>query len=233
MIPARDKPQNWYAITDCGDGIWRISEPWLRPLHGANCWLIRGGHTDLLFDSGCGVAPLAPYLPRSPLCVLSHGHYDHIGGAHEFTQRLVHPLIAPVLAQPTPDNTLAAGWFGPHSVRPNAPCDLRQWQLRPAPLTGSLHDDQIIDLGDRQLRVLFLPGHDPGLIGLIDSLSGALFSADAAYQGRMFLDLPASNRIAARTSFARMLALEPRIIHPSHGDSFDRTTLARIAEQNG
>ncbi|MBV9637284.1 MAG: MBL fold metallo-hydrolase [Methylobacteriaceae bacterium] len=61
----------------------------------------------LLIDTGTGVAPLAPLVSalsnRRLICLLTHSHYDHIGGAHEFADRCIHAAEAKVLADPTPE----------------------------------------------------------------------------------------------------------------------------------
>ena len=55
-------------------------------------------------------------------------------------------------------------------------------------VTQKLNDGDLIDLGDRCLRVIHLPGHSPGSIALLDVGSDrCLFSGDVVYDsGRKF-----------------------------------------------
>ena len=85
---------DWFETTAFPDRVFRIREPALAPLHGSNAWLIRGRDASVLIDTCIGVAPLRPLVealaPGALVCVLTHTHYDHIGGAHEFAQRWAH-----------------------------------------------------------------------------------------------------------------------------------------------
>ena len=106
---------DWLEIAQFPDQVFRIREPALAPLHGSNLWLVRGERASLLIDTGVGVAPLRPVveaLSASPvICLLTHGHYDHIGGAHEFADRRAHRFEAAVLAHPDPCSTQWEGWL--------------------------------------------------------------------------------------------------------------------------
>ena len=49
-------------------------------------------------------------------------------------------------------------------------------------MTQKLNDGDMLDLGDRCLRVVHLPGHSPGSIALLDVGSDrSLFSGDVVY----------------------------------------------------
>ena len=89
--------------------------------------------------------------------------------------------------------------------------------------------DLIVDLGDRQFRVLHLPGHSPDSIALFDERDGLFFSGDAIYDDTLIDDLPDSNRAAYRRTMERLLDLPIRIGHGGHGPSFDRTRMREIA----
>ncbi len=70
-----------------------MREPALSALDGSNIWLVVGGRSSLLIDTGVGVARLSPIvnaIAGNPIiCLLTHAHYDHIGGAYEFSDRRV------------------------------------------------------------------------------------------------------------------------------------------------
>jgi glyoxylase-like metal-dependent hydrolase (beta-lactamase superfamily II) len=56
--------------------------------------------------------------------------------------------------------------------------DLTEWRIPPIPISRTLADGEIIDLGGRQLEVLHTPGHAPDALCLFDRASGTLFSGD-------------------------------------------------------
>ena len=110
---------DWFEITAFRNRIYRISEPALGPLHGSHSWLIVGSEIALLIDTGVGVAPLAPVIrgltDLPVICLISHSHYDHIGGAHEFTDRRMHEAEAAIMTDPTPALTFWGGWLLGHA----------------------------------------------------------------------------------------------------------------------
>ena len=69
----------------------------------------------------------------------------------------------------------------------------------------------MIDLGDRALTVLHLPGHTPGEIGLWEETTRTLFSGDCVYESGVLLDeLPESNIADYVLSMERLRDLSPR-----------------------
>ncbi len=108
MIAERD----WYETIPFAHGIALVHEPWMTPSHRCNCWHVRGRDRDLVVDAGLGHFPLrrnVPLLRERPVVLLvSHTHFDHIGGAAEFEERLVHPAEAAVLERPEHGATLFA-----------------------------------------------------------------------------------------------------------------------------
>ncbi|MEL6986020.1 MAG: MBL fold metallo-hydrolase, partial [Actinomycetota bacterium] len=96
--------------------------------------------------------------------------------------------------------------------------------------TRLIEEGDVIDLGDRQLEVLHLPGHSPGSIGLWESATGTLFSGDAIYDGPLLDQFDDSNIADYCATMERLLDLPVTTVHGGHDPSFDRdrlTTLAR------
>ncbi|TIT59363.1 MAG: MBL fold metallo-hydrolase, partial [Mesorhizobium sp.] len=103
------------------------------------------------------------------------------------------------------------------------------YSIAPAPLTRTLDEDDIVDLGDRQFRVLHLPGHSPDSIALFDEADGLMFAGDAIYDGMLIDDLPDSDRAAYCRTMRRLLDLPIRIGYGGHGPSFDAARMREIA----
>jgi glyoxylase-like metal-dependent hydrolase (beta-lactamase superfamily II) len=122
-------------------------------------------------------------------------------------------LDAPVERLPTPD------WKA------------SSYQLTPTLLTQLLDEGDVIDLGDRQFRVLHLPGHSPDSIALFDERDGLFFSGDAIYDDVLIDDLPDSDRTAYRATMARIIDLPVRIAYGGHGESFSGERMRAIARR--
>lgn len=244
----------WFSFEEIAPGLVRITEPHVHELIQANSYLLAGRSRDLLIDGGLGVGHLrtsldqAGLLKRPIVAVATHAHYDHVGSMHEFSERLIHPIEADWLADATDDATLCSADFPqdfldgcaeagmplPHwliSAVPWEGYDPREYHLRGAAPTGTLEDGDVVDLGDRQLSVLHLPGHSPGSIGLLDETDGTLFAGDAIYDGALLDEgLPGSSIAQYLETMARLRQLEPTVVHGGHYDSFDAARLHELAD---
>ena len=96
--------QDWYESQSISHGIYRIRETFIANWLRCNIWLVRGSNSDLLIDSGLGLHSLAPMLAtitQHPItAVMTHCHFDHMGGAHEFERRLGHKACNEMCHQP-------------------------------------------------------------------------------------------------------------------------------------
>jgi glyoxylase-like metal-dependent hydrolase (beta-lactamase superfamily II) len=81
-----------------------------------------------------------------------------------------------------------------------------------------LQDGERIDLGGRELDVIFTPGHTPDSLVLFDRKNGLLFTGDTFYPGPIYLFTPETDFAAYTRSVARLAALEPQVklLLPAH-----------------
>lgn len=222
---------HWFEARELSNDITRIRERHLDPATACNIWHIRGRDRDILMDTGTGLLSLKqafPVLARRPvICIVSHAHFDHCGGAREFDDRRIHGDEAKILTRPDRDNTTVEGYLHQDLffALPFAGFEPDRYQVRPAPPTDYLAGGDTIDLGGRLLEVLHLPGHSPGSIGLYEPATGILFSGDTVYDGRLFDDTYHSDIPAYRNSMQRLLDLPVSRVYGGHFDSFDGTRL--------
>ncbi|MGC4838465.1 MBL fold metallo-hydrolase [Micromonospora vinacea] len=239
---------DWYTRADVDGNVVRISEPHVNELLSANFWWLRGTDRDIVIDAGLGVVAVREAIPglfeRDPMVVLTHAHLDHVGAAAEFDDRAAHPAEAGILAAGVPASLYgpelfeklgidAAGEAVPElmiDVLPDPGYDPAAYRVEPMTLTRLLDDGDRIDLGGRALTVLHLPGHTPGSIALLEERTGTLYSGDIIYEGALIDNLPNSDVAAYRRSMQVLVDLDVSVVHPGHGDSFDRTRLRQLAE---
>lgn len=230
----RATADTWYRTVPMGDGITLIDEPFIEPFYRCNVWHVRGRDHDLLVDSGMGVVSLRQQVSlvneRTILAIASHTHFDHIGNHHEFEHRLVHPAEADILAHPTRENTLAKGYVSTDifTALPPGEFDPATYHVLPAPATALLEDGDIVDLGDRQFRVVHTPGHSPGGIALFEEQTGILIAGDIVYDGPLVEDTYHADMDNYITSMERLLDLPVTVVHGGHFGSFGRERYQRI-----
>lgn len=220
--------ETWFERREFGDGVSLLWEPYVHAFFRCNIWLVRGRERDLLIDSGMGLRALRPELGltlgKPVIAAATHAHVDHIGGLHEFTDRRAHHAEAAAYVD-MPDDVTVANLFReieePVSALPAAGWTIEAYRLAPAPIAQVLDSGDLIDLGDRRLNVLHLPGHSPGCVGFFDEMHGLLFSGDALYDGELLDGLPHSNIGDYAETMERLLDLPIRLGHGGHGPSFD------------
>jgi glyoxylase-like metal-dependent hydrolase (beta-lactamase superfamily II)/ketosteroid isomerase-like protein len=219
------------------DGVWRVRGGVPREM---NVYLIAddgGGVT--VFDAGARSMARAITAAGSGLgginrVVLSHAHPDHRGSAGR--------LGAPVLCHPA-DRADAEGDGGRHyfhleRLAPHArlayPTLLRMWDGGPVEITGT------VDEGDdvSGFRVLHLPGHAPGQIGLYRERDGLALTSDAFYTLDIQTGLHGAPRLAhvafnhdteqARASLRRLAEIAPASAWPGHAQPLRGDVAAQL-----
>lgn len=139
-----------------------------------NCYFAINDDTKetLVIDPGASVGKLAEIIEREKLnpvaILLTHGHFDHAGGAAKLAGHFEIKVYAQEHEQETLENPglNLSGWEGAEQ-RYHADVFLK--------------DEQEIDLAGFHIRVLFTPGHTVGGCCYYFSYQNALFSGDTLF----------------------------------------------------
>lgn len=141
--------------------------------------------------------------------VLTHGHYDHIGGLKELLK--AHPqakLIVGHDAQKVLRNPLKnySAFFALPVCGPKA--------------DRLVAEPECIEIDGLSLEVLDLPGHSPGSIGLYDAQDQSVYCGDTLFAGSIGrTDFPgASHELLLQSIRNKLMALaDDTKVLPGHG----------------
>ena len=185
---------------------------------GSNAYLVSFGSLAAAIDAGMGSA-LADYAEKNKLkiemCLLTHGHFDHIGACAELQRRGTKIGISEKDADKLYTGNNLGGEFGVE--------------------TEPLHPDftfrggEEIDFHGFSFRVLETPGHSAGSVCFLTPLG--IFSGDTLFCGGVGrTDFYDGDPDALSASLAALFAAkEDAPVYPGHGLS---TTLKREKETN-
>ena len=203
---------DWFAIREIAAGITAIGEP---RFHQTNWnYLVAGTHTALMFDTGPGVRDITPVirtLTKLPVIAMpSHLHFDHTGNLHLFDD-IALPDLA-VLRDCMRGDVLHASddlFRGFQEGMVWKPCNIKRWW----PIGSS------IELGGRDLQLLYTPGHSPDSVSLFDVATNTLLAADFIYPGPLYAQVPGADLQAYLASAQSLLPLlgEATAIYGAHG----------------
>lgn len=178
-----------YQVIPVHEDTWRIEEA------GVRFFLLTGEKEALLIDSGMKVhnaREIAEGLTDLPIRLLNtHADRDHVGSNQEFDCFYMNPAEA-------------SNYYNTQKK------------------TGTIvpvEDGSLLDLGNRPLKIISIPGHTPGSIAVLDGKHRALISGDSIQDGNIFMFG------VQRELHAYMLSLKKLeryldqfdLIYPSHG----------------
>jgi hydroxyacylglutathione hydrolase len=216
------------AAEPIADGVWIVRGGF--PVKTMNVYLIADGDGVTVFDAGisdmtAAIASAGAALGGIKRVVLGHADCDHRGAAPG--------LGAPVYCHPLEvDAAQSPSAFRPYwdLQKLNPPARVVMAKLLPAWDGGAVEIAGTVAEGDQiaGFEVIELPGHAPGLIGLLRRSDGLALVSDCFYtldpqtgiKGRARIPHPAYNidTPQASRSIAKLAALEPSAAWPGHAN---------------
>jgi len=218
--------QSWFEVYKVSEGTFAVCEPghW----EGVISYLIEGRNKAVLLDTGMGIGDIkkvVEQLTRLKVSVVnSHTHFDHIGDNHQFGEIAVFDNKVEIERLET-GKTIEElrGEMSQKCLYKPLPkgFDPKTYRILPSKPTHLLKHEELIDLGDRKLKVLHTPGHSPGSICLLDTKSRELFTGDTFYLSSLFAHFPESDFLTYSRTADYLASLETSIsvLRPSHDDS--------------
>jgi len=127
--------------------------------------------------------------------LLTHGHIDHVGGAHELSLRLSLPILGPEAADAfwldqLPEQSRMFGFPPTEAFRPD------RW----------LQQGDEVAVGEIILKVLHCPGHTPGHVVFFQPDARLAFVGDVLFKGSIGrTDFPRGNHAELLASIRQKL----------------------------
>ncbi|MDR0887863.1 MAG: MBL fold metallo-hydrolase [Candidatus Methanoplasma sp.] len=191
-----------------------IHEVKSRVPYDCNIFLVIGKRTILVDagtgeDSGSVIGQIKQILGDRALdqIVLTHMHYDHVGGVEKIVDTFGCDIFAGrgdarALEDGDPNYILSSD-FGS--------------SVNPMELTELIEGD-VIDIGEHRLRVIETPGHTAGSICLYDEITKSLLSGDTVFNGGVGrMDFPTGSRKDMAVSLRKLSNIEISTLYPGHG----------------
>ena len=176
---------------------------------GANCYVLESLESVVVIDTGKYDKEILQALntEKEVLILLTHCHFDHIGGA----QRLREESGAKI--------AIGEGDFLSTLDGAKTMSDVFRANVLPFKADIALKDNQIITVGDIEIKCIETPGHTKG--GMCYLIDGKLFSGDTLFKdsiGRTdFID---GSFVELSSSIKKLYDLLPdeTIVYPGHGE---------------
>jgi len=193
-------------------------------------YLLEGRRSLGLIDSGFLTSPkelIVPYvrqIKRQPqeiaFIALTHWHGDHVDGSRALkrlygSRVAIHTDGVRGVEEPSPESAETYGELYTPEERESV---LRSKPEVPLKVDVALKEGDVLQLGDRSLRVLYTPGHVKGSICLYEDEGRLLFTGDSVQSwgpnpdgGPFYNDLG-----AYRASVKRLMELGPKTVFAAH-----------------
>ncbi len=192
-----DSEQDWFEVYKLTDNTYAILE--LNNWQEAIGYLLIGTEKALLVDTLMGIGDVklvVDELTNLPVTVINtHSHFDHNSGNYQFDT--IYGVDIPYANENAKGKTneQIRGSVGPETFWKNIPESFDQdtFTAKGYDVDHFVTDGEIISLGDRDIEVVFIPGHSPDSILLIDRKNRMMMTGDSFYPAPIYVHTSTSN----------------------------------------
>lgn len=174
-----------------------------------NCYLISTDKSAIVIDPGFNSSYVEDFLLKNAdkerMILLTHAHFDHIGGALQLKEKTGVKIAIGRIDEPSlsDENYNLSTLFNAY--------------IKPFNADILLDDGEITEIGDITLKTIHTPGHTKGSVGYL--IENNLFSGDTLFNlsvGRT--DFPGGNTKQLLNSVKRLFALDDNTkVFSGHG----------------
>ncbi len=210
---------DWFTIEKIDAETFAISE--YEHWEETHCYLLCGEKQAILIDTGIGVANIkevVDYLTELPIMVVTtHIHWDHIGGHKYFDNMAVYEKETDWLSGnfPIPIQAVKKNLMYKPCKFPNN-FSIDDYEIFQGIPQKILHNEDCLDLGNRQVEVIHTPGHSPGHCCFYERDRKYLYSGDLIYSGCLDAFYPTTDPESFFQSIQKVQLLDIKRILPAH-----------------
>jgi len=185
---------DWYTVERIADRTYQLTEG--QGVLPCNTFLVDGGEEALLIDTGLGIGDLravvGDLVDGDVRVLLTHSHWDHLGAGTQFDDVVINGR------ERAPDGTVSldvledeyaqrpaefmSNWLDTGQDLPDG-FDPEGFSIDPIADVGTVAPGDTLVVGDRELELVGIPGHTPGLLAVLDREAGVCHGSDILEPG--------------------------------------------------
>jgi hydroxyacylglutathione hydrolase len=181
----------WFKVREVANKVWAIHDN-----TQVASYLVEGKDQSLLIDTGWGIGnlkELVQFITQQPVMVVfTHGHPDHVCGAFQFSDLYISNddknLLKAFYNKETRAQIIKYSLKGPYPPE----FSKEEWIDAQIDDVSPVQDEDMLDIGGRELKVIAVPGHTAGSICLLDEKEKLLFSGDSVQATPVLMHLDTS-----------------------------------------
>ena len=213
----------WFKLVKIDNDTYAIKED--SHSEETNSYLLLDETKALLIDTGMGVENIFDVIKdkikgKKLIVAITHAHWDHIGSNEDFDFIMIHEAEAswlnnfPISLTQVKEELLKTNLPFPKDF------NIENYKLPKKEATIDLKGEEIINLGNRKLKVIHTPGHSPGHLVFYEESRKYLFSGDLIYKGELDSYYDSTEPLLYRESINKLLPLDIKYIFGGHHDLF-------------
>jgi len=172
----------------------------------------------LLFDCGVGLANIKQYLQSLGInkfkVILTHSHFDHVGGLIFFEDSEVFALK--LINDHLMDNNLGLDYLVQKDFRTEIEYRSVIDNFNTSSYLCQLVTSEILEIGNYKFKTINLPGHSKDSYVYYDETNGFMISGDVLYRGNLYY--ADENRQTYLKTLKIFLNFDISILFPGHNE---------------
>jgi glyoxylase-like metal-dependent hydrolase (beta-lactamase superfamily II) len=216
--------EDWFEVYEIAANLFAFYEPRHYEMTIAN--LVIGQQKAALVDTGCGIGNLRKAVEevtdKQVMVINTHTHSDHLGSNRQFDEIAMfdHPLSHRVSEEGVSHQILQTDILAESLVIKPWPqgFDPSDFAIPPFKVSHWLTDGDRLNIGGRDLEVIYTPGEAADHICLLNRTDRILFCGDILLHGPVWTHLEGGSLKDLITSYRRLMGYFDEFDHlmPGH-----------------